>query len=131
MAMTEPFIFINSYAIKPGRAEDFLKACGRVLEVVEAKEPRLLHLGFYINEDGTEGTTVQVHPDAESMGLHMQLVAEHVNAAREYLDFTKMRVQIFGILTGPVLEQMRQLAGSGVPVSITAQSSGFNRLPSL
>lgn len=126
--MIEPFIFINRYAIKPGRAEDYANACGRVLEIAEAKEPRLLHLGFYVNEDGTEGTTVQVHPDAESMGLHMQLIAEHVNETREYLDFTTMRIQIFGTLSGPVLEQMRALAGSGVPVTIMAQSSGFNRL---
>jgi hypothetical protein len=131
MAMTEPFIFINSYAIKPGRAEDYAKVCERVLEIVGAQEPRLLHLGFYVDEDGTEGTTVQIHPDAENMGFHMQLVAEHINESREYLDFTTMRIQIFGTLRGPVLEQMRQLAGSGVPVTIMAQSSGFNRLAAL
>ena len=131
MVMNEPFIFINSYAIKPGRADDYEKACRTVVELAEAEEPRLLHFGIYINSDGTEGTTVQVHPDADSMGFHMQLVAEHINAAREYLDFTTMRVQVYGILNEPVLEQMRQLAGSGVPVTITAQSSGFNRLPTL
>ena len=77
------------------------------------------------------GTTVQIHPDADSMGFHMQLVAEHINETREYLDFTTMRIQIFGTLSGPVLEQMRQVAGSGIPVTVTAQSSGFNRLTAL
>jgi hypothetical protein len=131
MAMNEPFIFINTYAIKPGRAADYEKVCRKVVEIADANEPRLLHFGFYINEEGTEGTTVQVHPDADSMAFHMQLVAEHINQAREYLDFSTMSVQVYGKLSDAVLDQMRQLAGSGVPVTIRTQSSGFNRLPAL
>lgn len=129
--MTEPFIFINTYAIKAGRAEGYEKAFQKVVEVAEANEPRLLHFATYLSEDGTEATTVQVHPDADSMGFHMQLVAEHINAAREFLDFTKMRIQVYGTLSDGILEQMRQLAGSGVPVSINNPRAGFNRLPAL
>jgi hypothetical protein len=129
--MTEPFIFINTYAIKDGMAEDYLKATRPVLELAEAKEPRLLHIGFYINKEGTEATTVQVHPDEDSMRFHMKVAAEHISAASDFLDFTTMRAEVYGTLSDAVLEQMRQLAGSGVSVTIKAQTSGFNRLPAL
>jgi hypothetical protein len=38
-----------------------------MVEVVEANEPRLIALNSYVNEDGTEATIVQVHPDPDSM----------------------------------------------------------------
>ena len=62
--MSEPFIFINSFEIKEG------KLLGEFLTVVESNEPRLLALNAYVNEDGTEVTFVQVHPDAASLEHH-------------------------------------------------------------
>ncbi|MGH8775263.1 MAG: hypothetical protein ACRDWI_08855 [Jiangellaceae bacterium] len=129
--MIEPFIFINTFAIKEGRTEDFLNACQKILELAETSEPRLLHIGFYVNEEGTEATTVQVHPDEDSMSVHMKVAEEHINEAHDFLDFTTMRYQVYGSLSEAVLEQMRQLAGSGVSVTNKDQASGFNRLPAL
>jgi hypothetical protein len=71
--MSEPFIFIGTHTIREGKLEDFKKQWLELLEVVEAKEPRLIAFNAYVNEDGTELTIVQVHPDADSMGFHMQV----------------------------------------------------------
>jgi hypothetical protein len=47
------------------------------------------------------------------------------------LDYSRMRLQVFGTPTEPVLELMRELAGSGVPVTVKTLAAGFNRLPDL
>ena len=86
------------------------------------------HFALYLNADGTEESTVQVHRDAENMAFHMDLIADHVQQARDYLDFSKMNIQIYGTPTEDVVEQMRQLAGSGVPVTIKTPVTGFDRI---
>jgi heme-degrading monooxygenase HmoA len=128
ITMSEPFIFINTCALKEGRAADFEKHFQKTVELVETREPRVLHFAAYINADGTEASIVQVHPDAESMGFHMQLVAQHVAESREFLDFTQMRIDVCGAPNEAVLERMRQLSGSGVRVSVKSPAGGFTRL---
>jgi hypothetical protein len=130
--MIEPFIFIQTAPIKHGRLEGYRQDFRETVELVEARHPRLLHFASYINEEGTEQTVVQVHPDAESMRVHMQIAAEHIRErGPRNLDFSRMRIDVYGEPTEPVLELMRELAGSGVPVSVKTLASGFSRLPDL
>ncbi len=125
--MAEPLIFINTYAVKPGKEEAYKKAVQEVVGIVEAKEPKMLYFGFHFSEDGSEASTVQVHAEADNFGYHMELVEDHIRAASEYLDFSSMSVQLFGSPTETILDQMRQLAGSGVPVTISPLTLGFHR----
>jgi hypothetical protein len=125
--MAESFIFINTYTIKPGKEEAYKTAHQQVADLVEAKEPKMLYFALHTSEDGSQATTVQVHADAENFGYHMSLVEEHVRAAHEYLDGTNMAIRIFGSPTEAILDQMRQLAGSGVSVTISPATLGFNR----
>jgi quinol monooxygenase YgiN len=125
--MAEPFIFINTYTIKPGKEEAYKTAHQKVADLVQAKEPKMLYFALHTSEDGSQATTVQVHADAENFGYHMSLVEEHVRAAHEYLDGTHMAIRIFGSPTEAILDQMRQLAGSGVSVTISPATLGFNR----
>ena len=125
--MAEPFIFINTYTIKPGKEEAYKTAHQRVADLVEAKEPMMLYFALHISEDGSEATTVQVHADAENFGYHMSLVEDHVRAAHEYLEDANMAIRIFGSPTAAILDQMRQLAGSGVSVTVSPPTLGFNR----
>jgi hypothetical protein len=127
--MFEPFIFINTCALNAGRATDFEKHFHETVELVRPNEPRLLHFAAYVDEEGSEATIVQVHPDAESMGFHMQVVAQHIAEAQEFLDFTRMSIEVCGTPSDAVLERMRQLSGSGVQVSVKTPAGGFNRLP--
>jgi hypothetical protein len=125
--MAEPFIFINTYTIKPGKEEAYKTAHQKVADLVEAKEPKMLYFGLHTSEDGSEATTVQVHADAENFGYHMSLVEDHVRAAHEYLDSSNTTIRIFGFPTAEILDQMRQLAGSGVSVTVSPPTLGFNR----
>ena len=126
--MSEPFIFIGTHTIREGKLEDFMKSCGQLVEVVEANEPRLISFHLYVNEDGTEVTVVQVHPDADSMLFHMQVAREHISEAyQSTLDKTE-RIDVYGKPSDAVLEMFRQLAGSGVPLSVKAHHlGGFTR----
>jgi hypothetical protein len=125
--MAEPFIFINTYTIKPGKEEAYKTAHQKVADLVEAKEPKMLYFALHTSEDGSQATTVQVHADAENFGYHMRLFEDHVRAAHEYLNDANMAIKIFGSPTAEILDQMRQLAGSGVSVTVSPPTLGFNR----
>jgi Antibiotic biosynthesis monooxygenase len=125
--MAEPFIFINTYTIKPGKEEAYKTAHRKVADLVQAKEPKMLYFALHTSEDGSQATTVQVHADAENFGYHMSLVEDHVRAAHDYLDDSNTAIRIFGSPTAEILDQMRQLAGSGVSVTVSPPTLGFNR----
>lgn len=74
-------------------------------------------------------TNVQVHPDAASMELQMQLVADRHATWQEVLDWSTMRLLICGTPSDALLKGLRDVAGSGVPVSIKTPCGGFNRFP--
>lgn len=62
------------------------------------------------------------------MEYHMEIAAEHIKAATALLDFNQMHIEVYGLPSEAVLEQMRQLAGSGVPV-IKKPDAVVDRLP--
>lgn len=96
--------------------------------MVEASEPRLIAFNVYVSEDGAEATIVQVHPDPDSMLFHMQVAREHIGEAyRSVLEETE-RIDVYGDPSDAVMETIRQLAGSGVPLSVKAHHlGGFTR----
>ncbi|WP_052665915.1 hypothetical protein [Nitriliruptor alkaliphilus] len=127
--MAEPLIFINTYRIKDGQFEGFRDATPEWLEFVEANNPRILHFGAYIDEDRAEATTVQVHPDAASLELQTKVVAGRLHEWQKFAEWEGMTVVICGIPTDPLVEQMKQIAGSGVAVTVKTPVGSFTRLP--
>ena len=71
--MSGPFIFVGTHRVKEGKLEEFRATAIDLAEVVEEREPQLHGFNFFLNEDETEATVVQVHPDAGSMLVHMQV----------------------------------------------------------
>lgn len=127
--MGTPFIFIGTHKVRDGRLEAFKKECLRVSELAEVHEPRLIGIDFYVHEDTAEVSVVQVHPDPDSMLLHMQLLQERIgHAYEEDLEGTT-GIQIFGTPNDAVLQMIKQLAGAGVPVTVQSPFGGFNRFP--
>jgi hypothetical protein len=92
----EPFIFVGTHRLKEGKLGDFETAWKKRVDVVEAKEPRMIAFNSYANEEGTEVAVVQLHPDAASMELHMQVVREHISQAYEELLEETTSIQVFG-----------------------------------
>jgi hypothetical protein len=125
--MAEQLIFIGTYTIKEGKLEDFKQYSEELCKFVEANEPRLIHFALYINEDGTEVSVVQVHPDEASMTSHMQVVSEHLVHACEFLDTTKS-VQVYGTPSDSLVEQLKQASEPGTPLVVKSELAGFFRL---
>jgi hypothetical protein len=127
--MSGPFIFIATNRLKEGRLDDERKRVPGLSDFIEANEPRLIAFNEYVNEEGTEVGVVQVHPDADSMEFHMQVVRERAALAyAETLEATTS-IQVFGTPNHSILEMLRQQAGSGIPLSIKPHHlGGFTRL---
>ncbi|HSJ19028.1 MAG TPA: hypothetical protein VK964_00480 [Nocardioidaceae bacterium] len=94
--MSEPFIFIASYRVKP----DFLDVAPlrlrEVTALVEEQEPQLQSFHFYLDEDRGRAICVQVHPDAESMATHMAVIAHHLATAWDWLEPDSSVQQVLG-----------------------------------
>jgi biotin carboxylase len=123
-----PFIFIATNRLKEGKLEEERKRVPGLCDFIEANEPRLIAFNEYVNEDGTEVTVVQIHPDADSMEFHMNVVRERAEQAyAETLDATT-RIEVYGTPSEAVLEMLRQQAGSGVSLTVRRRHlGGFTR----
>ena len=128
--MAAPFIVIRTFTIKEGKLEAFKQFLRELFKFIETNEPRLLASNAYVNEDGTEVTFVQIHPDAASMEHHEKVAHEHTERGRrEFLDATTS-LQVYGKPSNVLLERTRQLAGTGIPLSVKPEHlGGFTRLP--
>jgi hypothetical protein len=126
--MTGPFIFIGTHRLKEGKLSDFEAAWRDLVAVVEANEPQMIAFNAFANEDGTEVTVVQLHPDAASMELHMQVVREHITSAYEELLEETTSIQINGELSDAARGMIEHLAGSGVALKVKPNAlGGFTR----
>jgi hypothetical protein len=113
-----PFIFIATNRLKPGKLGDERVRVPGLVEFVEANEPRLLAFNEYADEEGTEVAVVQVHPDADSMVFHMEVVAERAAAAYAETVEATTGIEVFGAPSDAVLEMLRRQAGAGVPLRV-------------
>ena len=126
--MSGPFIFIATNRLKKGKLDDETRRVPDLCEFIEANEPRLIAFNEYASEDGTEVGVVQVHPDAESMEFHMEVVAER--AARAYAETVEATtsIQVYGAPSDAVLEMLKRQAGAGVPLTVKRYHlGGFTR----
>jgi hypothetical protein len=126
--MSGPFIFIATNRLKEGKLDAERKRVPELCEFIEANEPRLMAFNEYASEDGTEVGVVQVHPDAESMEFHMEVVAQRaLRAYAETLDATTS-IQVYGAPSDAVLEMLSRQAGAGVPLTVKRYHlGGFTR----
>jgi hypothetical protein len=126
--MPGPFIFIATNRLKTGKLEEEKRRVPGLSEFIAANEPRLIAFNEYSNEEGTEVGVVQVHPDADSMAFHMEVVRERAERAyAETLD-TTASIQVYGTPTHAILEMLSRTAGSGVPVTVKPDHlGGFTR----
>ena len=126
--MPGPFIFIATSRLKPEKLADESRRVPDLVDFIQANEPRLLAFNEYANEEGTEVAVVQIHPDADSMVFHMELIAERAASAYAETIEATTSIQVFGAPTDVVTEMLRQQAGAGVPSRIKPNHlGGFTR----
>ena len=130
--MSTPFIFIATNKLKPGRLEAERRRVPGLSDFIEANEPRLIAFHEYANEDGTGVGVVQVHPDADSMEFHMQVIRQRAEQAyAETLDATTS-IQVYGPPSEAIVEMLRRGAGPDVALSVKPYHlGGFTRRTNL
>jgi hypothetical protein len=131
--MSKPLIFVSTWKIREGRLEDYKQFARELIDHVKAKEPQFIAFNMYFNEDETEMTSIQIHPDAASMDFHMQVLAkvigqdmiEWINRA----DFLEPKhIEIYGTPSAKLLEADQQLVDAGIPRSVKPlHFAGFTR----
>jgi hypothetical protein len=123
-----PLIFIATNKLRQGALEAEARRAPHFVEFVAANEPRLLAFNEYVDEDRSEVTIVQVHPDAASMELHLELVRERATRAfQETLEATT-RVQVLGAPSEEMLRSLRRQAGDGFSLAFASRHlAGFTR----
>ena len=126
--MSGPFIFIATNRLKPGKLDAERNRVPCLVDFVEANEPRLLAFNEYVNEDGTEVAVVQLHPDADSMAFHMEVIADRAAAAYAETVEATTSIQVFGMTNSAVLATLERQAGVGVPLRVKPHHlGGFTR----
>jgi hypothetical protein len=125
--MSGPFIFIGTHRIREGRLDEFKANAAELAKDVEELEPQLMAFNFFLNEDESEATVVQVHPNADSMLTHMNVVSNHIKKGVEELLETK-EIQVYGEPNDEVLGMIEHLSQSGTPISVkSVHLAGFTR----
>jgi quinol monooxygenase YgiN len=128
--MAAPFIFIGTHKVKPGKLEEFKAWSANFINTtVEPNEPRLLSYEAYADPDANVVTVVQVHPDAESMVHHMEVITEHIATVyASFLEQGESRYQIYGTPRAGVLELIQQTDGAEEAPTSQEPFAGFTRL---
>ena len=118
--MDDTVTFIGTFHI-PNR-EAWLPAIEGMTEFVASHVPGVLSFHAYANAEGTEGTVVYVHPDADSLDQHLAAAAELIEAGTQMVDV--VRIELLG---SPHPETVDRLRAGGLPVSVKRMVQGFDR----
>jgi quinol monooxygenase YgiN len=125
--MSTPFVYVGTWTIKPGKLEEARAYFAEHVDLVETNEPRMIAFHFFLDEAGTRGCVVQVHPDAASMEFHMQLIAEHLSGAFDVID-SIVSEQYFGPMTDALAETLTQWESpTVVTTKLPVYEGGFTR----
>jgi len=126
--MATPFMLVSNFKVKDGSVENLRDYARSVTELMQAKEPRIIAFHSFLSEDGTELSTIHLHPDVASMEFHMQV--QRNNWEETFSEVVTMlegiRVDFYGA-TPPesALETFRR-AGSEISIKPT-HLAGFTR----
>jgi hypothetical protein len=88
--MSKPLIVISKFRVKQGKLEDLKKYYQKILDIIEANQTQMIAFHGFLNEDGTEMTSIQIHPNTGSMEYHMQVLRE--NWDESFSQYTQMVV---------------------------------------
>jgi hypothetical protein len=121
--MPGPIVFLGTHRIHEGKLDVAKEASAELAQFVRDNHPRVLHFEIYIDDERRVMTVIQVHPDEESLMLHMQLAGDRL--ARAYEDLDTVAVRMFGNPTEPFKEMTM---GGPANVSFERPYAGFSRL---
>ena len=120
--MSEPVVFISRNKIKEGKADEFRKHYQDSLQPIFDGKPGTLAQLAYENEETAEVTIVRLFPNADALDLQIQGADERSKKAYELIE--PIGIEIFGTPNPVTLEKMKNIAGSGIHLSISPNYMG-------
>jgi len=127
-AVSGPFIFIATNRLRDGRFDAEQQRVPALSGFIEAHEPRLIAFNEYANEERSEVTVVQVHPDAASFEFHLGVVGDRAREAYAQTLEATTSIEVFGTPSETILRMLRQQAGSEIHLNIYPHHlGGFSR----
>jgi hypothetical protein len=127
--MAMPIIYVDRSEIT-GDVTQLKEAISTLVAFVREREPRLVTYGFYIDEAGSAMSVVAVHPDSESLGLHLAIGGPEFRKVGQFIDL--QLIEVFGEPSEAILVQLQQKArmlGKAARVSVHSLEAGFARPP--
>ncbi len=126
--MSDAILYVDTSDVREGALEELKPAIKRLVDFVEANEPRLIAYNVYFSDDGTRMTVVSLHPDSASLEYHLEVAGPHF---RQFVELvTLSSIHIYGEPSEKVLEQAHEkarLLGRG-PVVVEPLHAGFARV---
>jgi hypothetical protein len=112
--------------IREGRLEEVKSAMNELVELIKAKEPQIIFYNAYINEDGTQLTVLQAHPDSASVELHMEVTEPTFTKIAKCITLSSL--DIYGTPSQSLLDKLQRTKfTSRVTVAGHELSAGFSR----
>lgn len=129
--MTQPIVYVDRSSIKEGQVEAVRERIQGLVEFIDAREPQLAGYQFYFDEDAGRMTVIAIHPDSDSLEMHMEIGR---SAFKGFADFIDMQaIEVYGRPSSKVMELLEdkaEMLGDAGRVEVHIPQGGFMRLPS-
>lgn len=114
-------LFVGTYRIPPGRLDEWRAANREMTAFVEESLPDVIAFDAYVNEDGSEGTSIHLHRDASSFERYLDTMASRIGRGTQIVDV--VRIDLYGSPGGPIVERLRSMGTW--PVVVRAHVNGL------
>ena len=120
--MSGMVLFVGTYAIPEGGLDAFYAQAKAMTALIRDREPRVLTVGHFVSEDRTEGTTIHLHPDADSFDYHMDVASRMIERGTQTV--AVKRIEFYGEPSDEVVKQLSQR----FDVRVKTWADGHSRL---
>ena len=120
--MSEMVLFVGTYSIPEGGVDAFYAQAEAMTELIRDHEPRVLVIGHYLSDDQTEGTSIHLHPDADSFDFHMETAGQMISRGTQVVDVK--RIEFYG---KPHDQTLKQLSKT-FDVRVKTWADGYSRI---
>lgn len=126
--MAEPIFYIDRSTIREGALDEVRRRIPDLVDFIREQEPQLIAYDFYFDPRGGHMTVVSVHPDSDSLRLHMEVGRSAFQKFADLIDLYS--IEVYGRPSDEVLsllEDKAAMLGDGGRVEVHERQAGFLR----
>jgi len=121
--------YVDISIIQKGKLNELKNAVQDLVEFVNLNESRPISYNIYFNEDGTQMTLMQIHPDSASLEFHLEIAGPAFQKFKDLIQLST--IQIYGNPTDNLLNLLQRKAQmlGNAKVVVHSFQTGFSRFP--